>query len=155
MKRRGMNAVDADESLATFVDEGGRESQYDSAGGSRWWGSHSYVLRPGKLEGLLEESDSIFVFGDVGGRPGNGDGLLDKAHLFDRVCFLDAPDRVIRDRLASRDDNPFGKNPEEVEVTLGRNREMREMARSRKFQMVDATLSAEEIIKAIVGTGDS
>lgn len=65
MRRREFNAVDADKGLATFVDEQDEEIECDPKGGAEWWKSHYYVLKPGELERLLRESDSVYLFGDV------------------------------------------------------------------------------------------
>ena len=153
MRRRGLNAVDVDKGLATFVDEDGDDVRYNPDGGARWWRSHYYVLKPGKLERLVEGSESVYVVGDVGGQPGKGNGLLDVAPLFDRVCYLRAPPRLIRERLARRTDNPFGKNPEEVDGTMKRKARMDRIARKMGFGIVDASLPTEQIIRFIVSLG--
>lgn len=153
MKRRRLNAVDVDKGLTVFVDEGGKESEYDPDGGAKWWRSHYYVLKPGKLEKLLKRSVSIYVFGDVGGRRGKGNGLLDVAHLFDRVCYMRAPPWLIRERLARRTDNVFGKSPDEVEGTMRHKAKMDRIARKMRFEVVDASWPAEEIIRIVTGPG--
>ena len=145
MQRRGLNAVDADEGLATFVDKEGNEVQYDPGGGDRWWSSHYYVLKPGTLQALLREDGSVWVFGDVGGEPGKGNGLVDMVQLFDRVCYLKASERMIQNRLAKRTDNPFGKNQEEVRSTLERKKELDRVAEAMKFEIIDAGLRVDEI----------
>jgi shikimate kinase len=152
MNRRGLDAVDIDEGLATFVDEEGNEAQYDSVGRAKWWRTHYYVLKLGKLDGLLCENKSIYVFGSVGGKPGKGDGLLDVTHRFDRVYYLYAPMNVIRKRLALRKDNPFGKNPEEFGLLVKYKARLDKEARRMKFEVIDATLPLDEIIKTLVGT---
>jgi shikimate kinase len=150
MKRRGLNAVDVDRGLATFTDADGNEVQYNRAGGAEWWDSHFYVLKLETLGRLLRKSDSIYLFGNVGGQPGKMNGLVDVAHLFDRVCYLDAPMSVIRERLSLRKDNPFGKNPEEVELLVKYRAKIGKEAKRRKFEIIDATLPVEEIIKTLV-----
>lgn len=149
MKRSKLNAIDADDGLATFVDADGNEVEYDPGGGAGWWKSHYYVLKLEMLHRLLRETETAYLFGDVGGRPGNGDGLLDVAHLFDRVYYLSAPRRLIEERLAGRTNNPFGKNPDEVKGVMKHKARMDEIARKMKFEIVDATLPADEIIKTL------
>jgi dephospho-CoA kinase len=153
MRRRGFNAVDADEALATFVDEEGKEVDYDPKGGASWWASHFYVLKRRELESLLRRNDPVYLFGNVGGQPGRKNGLSDIAHLFDRVCYLKAPEAVIKRRLASRGDNPFGKNPEELELTMMHEARLAREAKKRKFEIVDATLPIDDIIKIVAGKG--
>lgn len=153
MKSRGMNAIDADDGLATFVDRNGNEVEYNSREGAEWWSSHYYVLKLTKLKRLLGANKSIYVFGDVGGQPGKRNGLLDVIHLFDRVCYMRAPTSLIRKRLAERRDNPFGKNPDEVAGTLKHKSRMDEAARRMKFEAIDATMPTDEIIKVLVGSG--
>ena len=114
--------------------------------------SHYYVLKRDELDRLLGGNDSVYLFGNIGGQPGKGNGFLDVAHLFDRVCYLSAPEKLIRRRLAARTDNPFGKNPEEVEGTVEHKARLDEEARKRKFEMVDATLPIDDIVRIVAGS---
>lgn len=157
LRQSKLNAVDADEGLATFVDAKGNEVDYDPNGGARWWRSHFYVLKPGKLERLLRENKAIYVFGDVGGQPRKKNGLVDAAHLFDRVYYLRIPPRLIRERLARRTNNAFGKRQDEVEGVMRHKMELDRKARKMRFEIVDATLPVGEIIKTLTKTtrGDS
>jgi dephospho-CoA kinase len=152
MRRKGFNAIDVDKGLATFVDKEGNEARYE--GGAKWWQSHYYILKRDKLQKLLTEQ-SLYLFGDVGGQPGRGNGLVDVAHLFDRVCYLKAPQEMIRRRLAERADNPFGKKSGEVEGTMKHKAKMDRIARKMKFDMVNATLPTEQIIQIVTGSGAS
>jgi thymidylate kinase len=74
------------------------------------------------------------------------------AHLFDRVCYLKAPAELIRRRLATRTDNPFGKNPEEVELLAKHKARMDMESRRMKFEVIDATKPLDEIIEGLVGS---
>ena len=76
---------------------------------------------------------------------------MDVSRLFDRVFYLTAPPELIRKRLAAREDNPFGKNPEEVELTIEHKARMDAKAREMGFEVVDATLPLDEIFRIIVG----
>jgi shikimate kinase len=152
MRRRGLNAFDADEGFATFIDANGTEVEYDSDGGAEWWKSHHYVLKPEALEKLFNSDKTAFLFGDVGGQPGKGNGLFDVARRFDRVCYLSAPVELIRERLLNRADNPFGKNLDEVEGTVKHKVTTDEIARKRGFEIIDATLLTEEIIEILIGS---
>jgi len=150
MKSMKLNAVDADDGLATFVDAAGIEVEYDPNGGAKWWKSHYYVLKPGKLEKLLKKSKTLYLFGDVGGQPGHNNGLLDVVNLFDRVLYLHAPMQLIRERLASRTDNPFGKNLEEIKGVAKHKEKMDRIARRRKLEIVDATLPIGRIVNILI-----
>lgn len=149
MRQSKLHAVDADDGFAMFVDAEGNQVDYDPNGGGEWWSSHYYVLKPGKLKRLLEKKEAIYFFGDVGGQPGKSNGLLDVVHLFDRVCYLRAPMRLTKGRLARRTNNPFGKNPDEIKGVASHKAELDEAARRMKFDIVDATLPAEKIIKIL------
>jgi shikimate kinase len=151
MRRSKLNVVDADDGLAKFVDQSGSRVEYDPDGGAKWWRSHFYVLRLGQLEKLLRKSKTVYLFGDVGGQPGHENGLLDVAHLFDRVYYLEAPMRLIKERLAKRTDNPFGKNPEEIKGMAKHKERLDRIARKRKFEVVDATLPVERIVEILTG----
>jgi len=151
MKRLKLNAVDADDGLATFVDADGNETEYDSNGGAKWWKSHYYVLRLGKLERLLKKHKTIYLFGDVGGQPGKKNGLVDVAQLFDRVCYLRAPMTLTQQRLAQRTNNPFGKNPDEIKGVRKHKEKMDRIAKKMKFEVIDATLPADRIVEILTG----
>ena len=149
MKSLNLNAVDVDHGLATFVDENGNGAEYDPKGGAKWWRSHYYVLKPGRLEALLDRSKTLYLFGDVGGQTGQKNGLLDVAHLFDRVYYLRAPVGLIKRRLAKRTDNPFGKNPEEIEGVAKHKAKLDRIAKRRNLVVIDATLPTEKIIEIL------
>jgi shikimate kinase len=149
MKRLNLNAVDVDHGLATFVDENGNEVEYNPNGGAKWWKSHYYVLKPRRLEALLDRSKALYLFGDVGGQTGWKNGLLDDAHLFDRVYYLHAPLGLIKQRLAKRTDNPFGKNPEEIEGVAKHKAKLDRIAKTRNLMVIDATLPTEKIIEIL------
>ena len=146
MKGMKLNAIDADDDLAT-LDADGNELKYDVNGGAKWWKSHYYVLRLDKLEKLLRKCKTLYLFGDVGGRPGKKNGLVDVAQLFDRVCYLQAPMALTRLRLAQRTNNPFGKNPGEVEGVRKHKGKMDRIAKKMGFEVINATLPADKIIK--------
>ena len=151
MKRSKLNAVDVDDGLATFVDADGNQVEYDPDGGAKWWRSHYYVLKLRKFEKLVRESETVYLFGDVGGQPGHENGLLDVADLFDRVYYLKAPMRLIKERLASRTDNPFGKNPEEIKGVAKHREKLDRIARERKFEVIDASLPMGRILEIVTG----
>jgi shikimate kinase len=149
MKRLKLNAVDVDQGFATFVNVNGNGVEYNPNGGAKWWKSHYYVLKPGMLEELLGRNKTLYLFGDVGGQTGRKNGLLDVAHLFDRVYYLHAPVGLIEQRLAKRTDNPFGKNPEEIEGVAKHKAKLDGIAKRKNLVIIDATLPTERIIEIL------
>jgi hypothetical protein len=132
------------------VNADGREVGYDPGGGAQWWRSHHYILKPVALERLFSSEKTVFLFGDVGGRPGKKNGLLDVAHRFGRVYYLLAPTESIRERLSNWTDNTFGKNLDEVEGTMKHKMRMDKIAQERGFKTIDAALPTDKIIKIII-----
>ncbi len=97
LARRGMQVVDTD-------DEGWSEEVL-TPDGTAW----HQVWREDRISGLLDSAGSGPLV--VSGCVSNQGRFYDR---FDAVVLLSAPLEVLAGRLASRNDNPFGKSPEDM-----------------------------------------
>lgn len=68
---------------------------------------------PSKVKALVERADGRLVF--LGGSTANEHEVW---HLFSRVIYLAIDEQTLRDRLASRTSNDFGKSPKELGAIL-------------------------------------
>ena len=74
---------------------------------------------------------------------------------FDAVVLLSAPAEVILGRVASRDDNPYGKRPEERHEILGYLETVEPLLRATATAEIDASRPLSEVADALetIGTG--
>jgi broad-specificity NMP kinase len=102
-----------------------------------------------KVEALLDEPAAV-VF--VLGCEENCGALLPR---FDAVVLLSAPVEVLTERLATRDDNPFGKEPAELERVLADVREVEPLLRRIATHEIDTTRPLSEVVSEIerIGAG--
>ena len=70
--------------------------------------------------------------------------------LLDRVIYLAANDDTLRQRLASRIDNGYGKTPEELEGILGANKTFEAMYREHGAVIVDANRPLDEVVADVI-----
>jgi thymidylate kinase len=59
--------------------------------------------------------------------------------LFDRVLFLEVDEETLRERLAGREDNDFGKTDDELRMILERYRDTQERVKKLGVITIDAT----------------
>ncbi len=136
---RGYKAVDADEpelSLEVSVPE----NVLTGLGPGTDW-----VWREDRIEALLatEDADVLFVSGCA-----SNQGRF--YPLFDRVVLLTAPAVVIAERLATRTNNTFGKDPEQLSRTLLLQREIEPLLRRGADIELDTTAPLEDVLAAIL-----
>jgi hypothetical protein len=102
------------------------------------------------LKWLLKQNRMLYLFGDVGGRPGKGDGEFEVMNMFDKVYYLKASKAVIKRRLMTRKNNLFGKHQEELKGVLEyRKGELDSKAKKLGLKTIDASLPYKKIIKMI------
>ena len=152
MNKKGINAVDAS-CFTKLVDSKGRKATYDPNAGMAQWSTHYQVVDKRSLNKLLERKKTAYFFCFYAyGQPGKRNGIFDVLDLFDKIYYLNAPKKVIADRVKNRSKNRptrFGKNPEELKMVFDMKKKLDKRAKALGFQFVDTTLPAEKIIKII------
>jgi shikimate kinase len=96
-----------------------------------------------RIEALLDEpAELLFVLGFEE----NGVRFLPR---FDAVVLLSAPVEVLTERLATRDTNPFGKDPTELARILEDVREVEPLLRRAATHEIDTTRSLDEVVAEV------
>jgi shikimate kinase len=99
------------------------------------------------IEALLEEPAELLY---VLGLEENGVRFLPR---FDAVVLLSAPAAVLTERLATRENNPFGKDPAELARVLGDLRDVEPRLRRVATHELDATRPVAEVVDAVERIG--
>ena len=69
---------------------------------------------------------------------------------FDEVILLSAPESVIRQRLGNRDNNPYGKRPEEVAEVLRNKVEVEPLLRKTATAEIDTSVPLPQVVARVV-----
>jgi dephospho-CoA kinase len=136
---RGHKAVDADEpefSELVSVPEG----ELTGLGFGADW-----MWREDRIDALLatQDADTLFVSGTS---PNQGKFYA----RFDLVVLLTAPAALIAQRLATRTNNNFGKDPDQLARTLRLQQEVEPLLRRGADMEVDTTAPLDEVVATIV-----
>jgi dephospho-CoA kinase len=136
---RGHKAVDADEpefSELVSVPEG----ELTGLGSGTDW-----MWREARIDALLatQDADTLFVSGTS---PNQGKFYAQ----FDHVVLLTAPPALIAQRLATRTNNNFGKNPDQLARTLRLQQEVEPLLRRGADIEVDTAAPLDEVVATIL-----
>ena len=100
---------------------------------------------PSKVQALAARADGRLVF--LCGSTANEHEVW---HLFSRVIYLAIDEQTLRDRLASRRSNDFGKAPHELEAILSWHQVGEADYREFGAVVVDATLPLHEVVDQVL-----
>jgi hypothetical protein len=81
---------------------------------------------------------------------GSVENEVDVWQYFDRVVCLVADDETIRQRLATRTTNEFGKHPEELAAALGWNKVVGGRYRELGASVIDAARPLAEVVSEVL-----
>jgi ribose 1,5-bisphosphokinase PhnN len=145
--RRGRAALGTDEDgLAAFYRADGSEvPSHEVIDSAEWRLDHIWRLMVARLDELVERQDvdPIYVCGSV----------ANEGEVWDRfavVIGLVVDDATLRDRLANRSGNSFGKSGDELALALGWNRTYAMDAASWGVVTVDATGPLEAVVDEVL-----
>jgi dephospho-CoA kinase len=110
-----------------------------------WFATHSWRISEQSLQNLKShaEDNTIFVCGSASNE-------LDILGYFDTVIGLDIDEQTIRQRIATRKDNDFGKNDYELAMILERARAIKYRYHATPVQWLNANRPLSEIIQDIL-----
>lgn len=91
---------------------------------------------------LTEDSDILIVSGCA-------ENMRQFLPLFDEVILFSAPPPVIEERLATRSNNPFGKQPQEVEQVLALQQTVEPLLRAAASHEIDTSAEIDEVIASL------
>ena len=100
-----------------------------------------------RIEALLDEPGELLF---VSGLEENGVRFLPR---FDAIVLLSAPVDVLTERLATRDTNPFGKDPAELARVLADVREVEPLLRRVATHEMDTTRPLAEVVDEVERIG--
>ena len=138
LARQGYRAVDLDSPAYSELVPAPPGELTGVGGGMDW------VWNAEKVSALLDaDSAPLFLSGCS---PNQGQFYP----RLDRVILLTAPTGVIRDRLATRSTNDFGKDPAELERTLALIAEIEPLLRRSADVVIDTSASLDEVVARVL-----
>jgi dephospho-CoA kinase len=150
LARRGCQSFDTDEDgIAVWRLRTTGEQVHDPGDGNHpetWLRDHGWMINRTRVEqlALLATDQVVFLCGSVE----NEDEVWD---LFSTVICLVLDDSTLKERLATRTTNRFGKAPVELEAILQWNRTIEATYRDFGAHVVDANQRLDAVVDQIVG----
>lgn len=149
LRKRGYQAIDIDDGYADWRKVDTHEVvSYDPQGGEAWLETVDWLLRVDALTNRINRSrdKTLFVVGSAG-------DLREHLDLFNVVFLLQYSSiEQIKYRIASRTNNPFGKNPGEIENIRSYFKSYQDEMITGGAIAIDCMLPTEQIIKYIEQT---
>src|SRR5438876_8540 len=140
---RGYKAVDTDyDGWSELVDIPDKSGPHASGLG----GDQDWRWREDRIARLLstEDADVLFISG----------GATNQVKFygrFDHIVLLTAPISVMTERLASRTNNPYGKDPDELARVLALKQTVEPMLRRDADLEIDTSVPLEQVVEKILG----
>jgi dephospho-CoA kinase len=135
---RGHKAVDTDADWPHWLRP--LSDSAVAAGDEREW-----VWREDLLQELLSTEDAEVLF--VSGCVSNQGQFYDR---FDHIVLLTAPREIMLQRLARRDNNPFGKQPEELARILSDLEAIEPLLRHVASVEIDTSAPLDEVVASVL-----
>jgi hypothetical protein len=151
LKSRGISAVDGDwDGLNHWVDRSTGEQAIDPPypTPADWGETYEWRIKPELVAALRDSGPGVtYVFGAVA----NEREVWD---LFDVVGCLVIDDDTVRERLATRSTNAFGKHPADLERVLGWNHDQESSYRRFGASIIDGTRPIDEVVEEVLRLGE-
>lgn len=112
-----------------------------------WLNNFAWRVKPEAVESLAANLGS-----GVGFLCGGFENEDDVWHFFDRVVCLVVDEGTLRDRLATRTANQFGKHPDQLRAALRWRLVVQERFRTRGAVQIDATQPLEVVVAEVVAS---
>lgn len=110
-----------------------------------WYKHHAYRMSPERVKLLAEHAKDKLVF--LCGIPSND---LELAKYYDKVICLAIDEEVMKQRIASRETNNFGKAADELELMLYWHGKMLERYEMFGAVMIDATKPLNKVVDEVL-----
>jgi adenylate kinase family enzyme len=152
--RRGYEAHDIDrDGIAVWVDRVSGAVTPTAAAADRsdqWLEEQEWRMVPARVEALAERGRDQLVF--LCGAAANEPELWP---LFSKTVFLIVDDETLRDRLATRTTNDFGKSARERDTILAWNAISADVYRESGSELVDATRPLDQVVDDVLRVATS
>ena len=141
LAQRGYDAVDTDSTdWCVWVYSRADDLPPGVRPGQEW------IWREEKIQALLEDSDRDVLF--VSGCVSNQGRFYP---LFDHIVLLSAPTEVIIERLRTRTNNDYGKDPEELADVLHHIATVEPLLRRGATLEIDTRAPLDEVVHTLIG----
>lgn len=141
----GMSGVGKSTMVSLLRDQGWAAVDLDQGYTTESVGLPGEVLwLESRVRELLDGSDEVLF---VAGTASNQGGFHDD---FDHIVLLSAPPEVVRQRLRTRDTNPFGKTPQEEATALADLAEVEPLLRRAADHEIVTTGSPEQTVQEML-----
>jgi len=110
-----------------------------------WYDDHEWRIDKAAINSLLDRAANKTIF-ICGVAPDDEDILT----LFDKIYYLKLDENKLKQRIATRTDNDYGKNPNELSHILERKRKLDARYANSNAVIVNATVPPSEIADRIL-----
>lgn len=139
---RGYKAIDTDyDEFSEWV----TVSDHSDTPGEPVEPDRDWVWREDRIQKLLSKEDADLLF--LGGCSPNMGKFLDQ---FDHIILLSAPPDVISERLRTRTNNPYGKEPEERARVLRLVETVEPLLRRVADHEIDTTVPLDDVVAKVL-----
>ncbi len=138
LNKRGYKAIEADETLADWIDPKTGLPTDDHSSENWYWSEE-------KFNSMVEEAKGKDIF-VCGGAMNKRDFL----HYFTKIFTLHLDDETLKDRLLNRTTNDYGKKPEELAFQLKENQHTTQYSEEYGTILIDATEPIDAIVNKIL-----
>ncbi len=146
LSARGYKAVDADYGrLSRWINMQTGEPTSPPAEGGYAWDELDWVWDEERIQRLLSTEDAEVLF-LAGTSPNQGKFYPQ----FDHIILLSAPVDVILERLANRENNPYGSTPRSRERVLEHIRTVEPLLRRGATHEIDTSGEVAEIVEKLL-----
>jgi dephospho-CoA kinase len=141
----GMSATGKSRLIRELIERGYQAVDLDHPAWSHHAPDGEWVWREDRVRELLdaEDGDVLFVSGCASNQ-------VQFHRRFDAIVLLSAPEAVLRQRLASRTTNAFGKRPEELAQVLRDLAETEPKLRHAATHEIDASAPLDDVLAAVL-----
>lgn len=116
----------------------------DEADRGRFGDAKEWRWREDRITALLDDEDAEVLF--VSGTSSNQSKFYPR---FDRIVLLTAPDAVMAERMRTRTNNPYGKDPNEVARQLALKPVVEGWLRRAAHTVIDTSAPLDDVVAEI------
>jgi shikimate kinase len=141
----GMSGTGKSTVIGALAARGYPALDMDEPGCSEYAPDGDWIWREDRIQAFLAQSDGAARF--VSGCASNQVTFYPQ---FDEIVLLSAPAAVLIERLRTRTNNPYGKQPDELADVLGYLETVEPLLRRGATHEIDTTVPLEQVVAAIV-----
>ncbi len=141
LRKRGYNAIDADEVVAYFGDPKTGEPQEVTP---RERFKDNWIWNKKETNELLANSNGTYFV------CGGASNYEEFSLHFKKTFILLIDDETLKYRLLNRTNNDFGKHPDELAMQLEWNQKVAKHAKEKGYIIIDATKPVEQVVDEIL-----